>query len=147
MSGIGFPKRLYELIRSENPVRSNTVIILVTLDHSGYPRPCLLSPYQVVGGREPEEILVAVNPGSTTHSNLLERARCTLIFFTPPSAVYAKGEASKIRETSDGNTLFRVALIETKEDYSEVAPIITQPLFDDSKVKPRYIKTYMEISG
>jgi hypothetical protein len=147
MTGIGLPKKLCELIRLENPVRSNTVIILVTIDYSGYPRPCLLSPYQVVGGREPKEILVAVNSGSTTHSNLLERALCTLIFFTPPSAVYAKGEASKIREAADGNTLFRVTLIEIKEDYSEVAPIISQPLFDDSKVKPRYIQTYLELSG
>ncbi len=146
MSKIGLPKGLCELIRRENPVRSNTVIILVTLDYSGYPRPCLLSPYQVVCGRGPNEVLVAVNTGSTTHSNLLERAKCTLIFFTPPTAVYVKGETSKIRDAADGNTLFRVTLREIKEDYSEVAPIITQPLFDDSKVKPQYTQTYLEIS-
>ncbi|MEM0120133.1 MAG: hypothetical protein QW514_07385 [Thermoprotei archaeon] len=143
--GIELPVSVLRPILSGNMVRSNTVIILVTPDPSGYPRPCLLSPYQVVGFARPSEVLFAVNSDSKTRSNLMSEGKCTFIFFTPPAAVYIEGKAIWLRETSNNNTLFRFIPTKIKEDSSDSAPIISKPLFDDSKVKPRYIRTYLDI--
>jgi len=139
--------KLAEIIGHAVPLRGNTVIVLVSVDASGHPRPCLLSPYQVVFDPKSEKVTIAVYAESATSTNLAERRRATLIFFTPPSALYVQGEVEPLKKSSVGIAFFRLAPTRIKEDYSASTPITCEPLFDDSKVKERYLEVFLECSN
>lgn len=140
------PERLLQEIGGPVPIRANSVIILVSVDPSGHPRPSLLSPYQVAADRATQRLLVAVHAGTQTERNLRERGKAALVVFSPPSAIYVQGEAAFVGENS-GEALYRLRPSWVKEDRSDEAPIVGAPLFDDTGVKGRYARVFLGLWG
>lgn len=133
-----------EVFAHTNPVRPNKVVVLVSVDSSGHPRPSLLSPYQVVWGPGSSEILLAVHAGTHAAQNLRERGVAALVVFTPPSAIYVQGDVRMLREVG-GEVVFSLHPTRVREDRSEAAPILSEPLFDDSMVKAQYTRTLLAL--
>lgn len=115
--------------------RKNIVIPLITLDEEGFPNVSLLSPYQVFLFKN--IVGISVNQGTRTYENLIKRGKATLLFVIPPKAYSIKGV---VKHISEGIFELKISIIE--EDYSEKAPITSQLLFDENKVKEEYLREF-----
>lgn len=115
--------------------RKNIFIPLITLDEEGFPNVSLLSPYQVFLFKN--IVGISVNQGTRTYENLIKRGKATLLFIIPPKVYSIKGV---VKHISEGIFELKISIIE--EDYSEKAPITSQLLFDENKVKEEYLREF-----
>jgi len=139
---------VYDLLRSDSNERKNIVVMLLTSDASGFPRVALLSPYQIlaVGNKH---LFVHVYRGSTSNKNLQERKKATLVIVTPPSIRYIRiseeESQSKNDDPDSDEQLHEFVVEEERTDYSAEAPITTPLLFDETKIKGRYEKSFQDL--
>jgi hypothetical protein len=136
---------VYDLFRSDNNERKNVVVMLLTCDASGYPRVALLSPYQILAV-DNKHLFVTVYRESQSNKNLREKKKVTLVIVTPPSIRYVRISAdSSVRRNDDANSneeLHKFIVEEERSDYSPEAPIISSLLFDETKIKKQYEKSF-----
>lgn len=147
--GSEMSKATYDLLNLHNSERKNTVIPLLSLDDSGYPKVCLLSPHQVIA-TERAEFLLVVYEKSNTSTNLLKAGKGTLIIGRPPAIEYINGEVKLFDSNTtfpelDGNLLFRMTTKEALEDYSPDAAIMSSLTYDQTKIKEAYDKSFRRV--
>jgi hypothetical protein len=139
------PESSFSLLASDNKSRKNVVILLVSVDEDGYPRVCLLSPFQIIS-RTPSELCFVVYPNSKTRKNLDRTRKATLIIPESTGLLYVKGDLQYLEEIelSDGNhqPLFSMKGLSVSIDKSKEAPINSQMTFDTSIIGSRYRRDF-----
>lgn len=147
--GNTLPREIYDLVGLDNvSSRKNIIVQLFTVDDSGFPHTCLLSPYQVISfDPRSKELMLLVYATSSTSSNLNKRKKATLVFFIPPKAFYVKGEVTrKSRNMIAGSeSVYSISINEVSEDYSPDAPITSNLTFEESKVKSQYMQKFRKM--
>ena len=132
----------YDLFRLDNSERKNAVVMLLTSDASGYPRVALLSPYQILAV-DNKHLFINVYRESTSNKNLLEKKKATLVVITPPSIRYVRVSGGPAQSNADDiEQLHEFFVEEERTDFSPEAPIITSLLFDETRIKERYEKSF-----
>jgi hypothetical protein len=135
---------VYDLLRFDNSERKNAVVMLLTSDDSDYPRVALLSPYQILAV-DNKHLFINVYRESRSNKNLQEKKKGTLVVITPPAIRYvrvADGPSQRNVEASDTEQLYEFIVEEERSDFSPEAPIITSLLFDETRIKERYEKSF-----
>ena len=134
----------YSLLHLENSSRKNLVIILLTLDGGGFPRVCLLSPFQVLSTNR-SEIYFEVYSDSHTRKNLEERKKSTMIIPEASGLLYVRGETKHMEDlqtNGESQSLFSMKVIQVTNDISEAAPITSQMTFDVSVIGSKYQRDF-----
>jgi hypothetical protein len=144
--GNEIPESCFSLLTSENLSRGNTVIILLTVDDTGFPRVCLLSPFQVLLANT-SEIYFEVYPNSHTKQNLDRTKIATFVFQESTGLIYVCGEAKYLNELStpeesSQQSLYCMKVMQVTRDSFEVAPINSQLTFDTSIIGSQYQKGF-----
>lgn len=139
-------KDAYEFLAIDNIVRKDIVIPLLTMDQeSGYSRVCLLSPYQVVALGASQICFTVYS--SHTKVNLDKSGRASLILPVSRGLHYVNGETRYVTnmETHDPESLYLMRIREVLEDYSELAPITSYMIFDESKIRQTYEASFSKL--
>ncbi len=135
------------LLGAGQVVRRNIVVLLITVDASGFPRVSLLSPYQVVAQDQLDRLYICVNNGSTTSRNLAEGGKATVVLFCPPAAHYIWCTAEEVVSSMETQRVFRLTVAGYRKDALDIAPLTGQVFFDDSRVKDAYTKHFLMLCG
>lgn len=107
------------------------VIVIATVDESGWAHPAMLSYYEIAA-KDATRIDVAIGKNSTTEKNLKRTGALTLIVTDNEVNFYLKGKAVQIKETLDGvsfMSLFRLTLGTVLEDQESGATITSGVTF------------------
>ena len=144
--GNSLPARMLDYLHVGNSQRDNTVIFLLTSDPSGFPHVALLSPFQVVTTSD-REFLLAVHKGTNSQRYLDESRKATLIIQASPSVDYVKFQPEKVEGwvSKKDEVLYRAKPVDVLEDYSEMAPYISQLKFDPKEILEDYSAGFEEI--
>ncbi len=144
--GNTLPARALDYLHVGNGNRDNTVIFLITSDPSGFPHVALLSPFQVVAVSE-SEFLIAVHKGTRSEHYLGENRKATLIIQDKPSVDYIKFQAERVEGWVSGKdeNLYRAMPIDVLEDYSDLAPYVSQLKFEPREILEDYSAGFEEI--
>lgn len=140
--GNHLPVKTTSLLGYNNSRRRNSAIFLLTVDSESYPHVALLSPYQVVS-INPERLLVAVHSTSRSCAFLISEGRGTLILQLPPAVQYVRcnfvvADEEGYTDESLGERLFYATVQEVLEDYSKLAPLTSELLFDETNTYAQY---------
>ncbi len=146
--GNSLPARMLDYLHVGNSQRDNTVIFLLTSDPSGFPHVALLSPFQVVTTSD-SEFLLAVHKGTNSQHYLDEIRKATLIIQASPSVDYVKFQAERVEGwvSRKDEVLYRARPVDVLEDYSEMAPYVSQLKFDPKEILEDYSAGFEEIKG
>jgi hypothetical protein len=140
----------YSLLSCNNSARRNFVIILLTVDESGFPRICLLSPFQVLSANR-SEIYFVVHPDTHTKKNLDWTNKATLIIPESIGLLYVRGETKYLEDlktpSEESQALYSMKVVEVSRDSSEDAPINSQMMFDVAVIGPRYQRNFEALVG
>jgi hypothetical protein len=135
----------FALLGPENSARKNIVITLLTMDGNGFPRVCLLSPFQVLSTNK-SEIYLEVHPNSHTRMNLEERKKATMIMPEELGLLYVRGETNYLGDLESNDqefqSLFSMKVVQVTKDISEAAPITSHMTFDLSAIGSKYQKDF-----
>lgn len=144
--GNSLPARALDYLHVGNAARDNTVIFLLTSDPSGFPHVALLSPFQVVTTSD-REFMLAVHKGTKSQHYLEENRKATLIVQASPSVDYIKFQATRVEGwvSKKDEILYRAEPVDVLEDYSDMAPYVSQLKFDPRKILEDYSAGFEEI--
>jgi len=133
---------VYDLLRFDNSERKNAVVMLLTSDDSGYPRVALLSPYQILAV-DNKHLFINVYRESRSNKNLQEKKKATLVVITPPSIRYVRVAGGPLKSNGENiEQLHEFLVEEERSDFSPEAPITASLLFDETRIKERYEKSF-----
>lgn len=106
------------------------IIPIFTLDESGWPRPALLSYYEIVA-KKPSTIDMALWKNSSAANNLRRASKVTLMITDKGVNYYLKGSVREVQAEMPGVpgvSRFRIALeqlLEDQEPYAEITSGLT----------------------
>lgn len=116
--------------------------MLLTSDDSGYPRVALLSPYQILAV-DNKHLFINVYRESKSNKNLQEKRKAMLVVITPPSVRYVRMSGGPAQSNAESiEQLHEFLVEEERTDFSPEAPITSSLLFDETKIKERYEKSF-----
>jgi hypothetical protein len=139
----------FSLLSSLVPARKNFVILLLTVDNTGFSSVCLLSPFQVLS-KNRSEIFFELHSNSHTKENLERTGKGVMVVPESAGLLYIKGEIRSVQEGSGqagdkSRTLYHLKVLETLRDRSESAPINSLMTFDTSVIGPQYQRDFEEM--
>jgi hypothetical protein len=133
------------VLTAENGARRNLVIIMLTVDETGFSRVCLLSPFQILSTSR-SQIYFDVYSGSRTKKNLDRTQKATLIMSERSGLLYVNGETKYMEDLdpSDKNSqsLYSLKVLQVFRDASEAVPINSEMTFDTSVIGSDYQKNF-----
>lgn len=143
--GTKLPESVMENLLSSNEDRENSVIFMLTVDHSEFPHVALLSPYQVVAHNH-EKLFLLVYRKTESQVLLRSRGRCTLIIQDLPSLLYLELNVKRVNSWEDEEqALYSASIVDISRDYAEKSPIISDLRFKEEKVKDAYQNSFLRI--
>lgn len=110
--GDRLPNNLVEHIGASSP---SEVVILVTVDADGMPRPAMVS-YRELGVDPSGGLIVELWEGTGSVRNLEERGRVAAIFICDGAAYYVKADGRRLGSLQEGTARFLLEVKEVLED-------------------------------
>lgn len=146
------PTEVVTKIKGESRPSTNEIVLLMSVDDSGFPNVALLS-YLDLFVASKKRLLLAIGSNSSSRRNLLKRRNGTLLIWggTNSGVFYIKGKISLVKKTLDTVvegfmcTALALTVELVSQDYSPVAKILSTLTYDTSKTNPSHFELQREL--